>query len=224
LAFLWYSIPLYYEGIALLSSNASCSNSSFDCRWNQKSGIGEVSCSAWLEHLPPRGGFWCVQLLLCSCAVILTSLDWRALWRKNRFRSLPALWKPQNMCDMVMQEPPRETCDPDLEAWRQSFWPGSWHGDLLPEVSALGTCIGKIYKGKRQSLCNQVLTVFTSLSYRIPPKEEWRVCCTGLTPCIHTQVFDSSKDFCVSAQLIPRLIYHFYDELWALGSLGWRLL
>lgn len=32
--------PPHYEGIALLSSNISYSNSSSDCRWNQKSGIG----------------------------------------------------------------------------------------------------------------------------------------------------------------------------------------
>lgn len=47
----------------------------------------------------------------------------------------------------------------------------------------------------------------------MPPKEGWWVCSTGLTPLFHTQVFDSSKDFCVLVQLIPKLIYHSYNEL-----------
>lgn len=40
-----------------------------------------------------------------SMQALLFSLNGQALWRKNRFQFLPALWRPQDMCSMGMQEP-----------------------------------------------------------------------------------------------------------------------
>ncbi|XP_027241441.2 MLV-related proviral Env polyprotein-like [Cricetulus griseus] len=48
------------------------------------------------------------------------------------------------------------------------------------------------------------------------PRIAWWACGTGLTPCLHTSLFNSTRDFCILVQLVPRVIYHddssFIDE------------
>ena len=47
----------------------------------------------------------------------------------------------------------------------------------------------------------------------MPPQENWWACSTGLAPCIHGQVLNDSKDFCVLVLLVPQLFYHSNDKL-----------
>lgn len=50
----------------------------------------------------------------------------------------------------------------------------------------------------------------------MPPLDTVWACNTGLTPCVSTSVFNTSKDYCILVQLVPRLLYHddssFVDE------------
>nr|UGO47158.1 MAG: envelope protein [Retroviridae sp.] len=79
----------------------------------------------------------------------------------------------------------------------------------LTEVTGKATCLGTI-PSTHKSLCNHTLPIVSSGEnrYLVPPRQGWWACNTGLTPCVSTSVFNSSHDFCVMVQLVPRLIYH----------------
>lgn len=86
----------------------------------------------------------------------------------------------------------------------------------LAAVSGRGLCIGQVPSDKTH-LCNQTNTTqFEEGQYLVPPLDTAWACDTGLTPCVHTSVFNQSKNYCVLVQLIPRLLYHddgsFIDE------------
>lgn len=72
-----------------------------------------------------------------------------------------------------------------------------------------------------QHLCNATDSIKT-IEHLVPPQENWWACSTGLAPCIHGQVLNDSKDFCVLVLLVPRLFYHSNDELLQqLGDSHW---
>lgn len=79
----------------------------------------------------------------------------------------------------------------------------------LEAVSGSGLCLGQAPQDKRH-LCNQTQNIQPSKSgqYLVPPIDTVWACNTGLTPCVSLSVFNSSKDFCILVQLIPRLLYH----------------
>lgn len=87
----------------------------------------------------------------------------------------------------------------------------------LTAVSGSGLCLGQVPHDK-QHLCNQTQTVqpMKDNQYLIPPLDTAWACNTGLTPCVSTSVFNTSKDYCILVQLVPRLLYHddssFIDE------------
>lgn len=91
---------------------------------------------------------------------------------------------------------------------------------FVSAVTGQGTCIGKIPPSQK-FLCNQTLPTPLDRGYLLPPTEGWWACSSGLTPCVNLQVLRDTQDFCVLVQLVPRLIYHPYEELlsyWDMGS------
>ena len=54
--------------------------------------------------------------------------------------------------------------------------------------------------------------------YLLPPENAWWACSSGLTPCVHSQVLNSSKESSILVQLIPKLVYHSGEEI--LNRLG----
>ena len=80
----------------------------------------------------------------------------------------------------------------------------------LQRVTGQGLCIGNVPQ-TYQHLCNATDSITTE--YLVPPQENWWASSTGLAPCIHGQVLNDSKDFCVLVLLVPRLFYHSNDEL-----------
>ena len=81
----------------------------------------------------------------------------------------------------------------------------------LAEVSGTGTCIGQV-PPSHQHLCSVTMKVPSSTHYLIPSGADWWACNTGLTPCVSTAVFNSSTDYCVLVQLVPRVYYHSGDS------------
>uniref|UniRef100_A0A8I5N5K0 Envelope glycoprotein n=1 Tax=Papio anubis TaxID=9555 RepID=A0A8I5N5K0_PAPAN len=81
----------------------------------------------------------------------------------------------------------------------------------LAEVSGSGTCVGQV-PTSHQHLCNVTLTVPSTNHYLVPSGADWWACNTGLTPCVSTAVFNSSTDYCVLVQLVPRVYYHTGDS------------
>ncbi|AAC31806.1 envelope glycoprotein [Mus dunni endogenous virus] len=79
----------------------------------------------------------------------------------------------------------------------------------LTAVSGNGLCLGQVPQDKWH-LCNQTQNIRPNKGgqYLVPPIDTVWACNTGLTPCISMSVFNSSKDFCILVQLIPRLLYH----------------
>uniref|UniRef100_A0A8D2B6A5 Envelope protein n=1 Tax=Sciurus vulgaris TaxID=55149 RepID=A0A8D2B6A5_SCIVU len=88
----------------------------------------------------------------------------------------------------------------------------SWESNrklTLTEVSGQGTCLGTV-PADHKHLCNRIIESpqTTTNYYLIPPVGGWWACSTGLTPCVASSVFNTTKDYCVLIQLIPRVIYH----------------
>ncbi|XP_053064807.1 MLV-related proviral Env polyprotein-like isoform X2 [Acinonyx jubatus] len=88
----------------------------------------------------------------------------------------------------------------------------------LQAVTGQGTCIGHV-PPEQSHLCNETQAVPRETVYLLPPKNAWWACSSGLTPCVHSQVLNSSKEsFCLLVQLIPKLVYHLRGEI--LNRLG----
>lgn len=64
----------------------------------------------------------------------------------------------------------------------------------------------------QEFLCNQTWPIPSGGGYLLPPTEGWWACSSGLTP-VDLQVLRDTQDFCVLVQIVPRLIYHPYEEL-----------
>nr|ACX69257.1 envelope [Orcinus orca] len=84
----------------------------------------------------------------------------------------------------------------------------------LSSVFGNGTCVGTPPQSHRH-LCHD-FSLPSGSGYLVPPQDGWWACNTGLTPCVSLEVLNTSADFCVLVQLVPRLIYHsdpsFLDE------------
>ena len=63
-----------------------------------------------------------------------------------------------------------------------------------------------------QHLCNATDSIKT-IEHLVPPQENCWAYSMGLAPCIHRQVLNDSKDFCVLVLLVPQLFYHSNDKL-----------
>lgn len=59
-------------------------------------------------------------------------------------------------------------------------------------------------------LCGRTLSIARTddSHYLVPSPVGWWAYNTGLTPCLSTNVFDPSRDFCVMIQLLLRVYYH----------------
>lgn len=80
----------------------------------------------------------------------------------------------------------------------------------LAAVSGNGLCLEQVPHDK-QYLCNQTHHLQSSNNrgqYLVPPLDTVWACNTGLTPCVFTSVFNTSKDYCRLVQRVPRLLYH----------------
>ena len=80
----------------------------------------------------------------------------------------------------------------------------------LAAVSGNGLCLEQVPHDK-QYLCNQTHHLQSSNNrgqYLVPPLVTVWACNTGLTPCVFTSVFNTSKDYCRLVQRVPRLLYH----------------
>ncbi|XP_065794548.1 MLV-related proviral Env polyprotein-like [Muntiacus reevesi] len=86
------------------------------------------------------------------------------------------------------------------------------HRLTLPQVGGQGLCIGKV-PADHAGLCNQTVTVDPGEYYLVPPNNTWWACNTGLTPCVSAAVMDLTQDFCVLAQVMPRILYHSEEAL-----------
>nr|XP_036866747.1 endogenous retrovirus group FC1 Env polyprotein [Manis javanica] len=89
---------------------------------------------------------------------------------------------------------------------------GSHRKLTLTEVTGKGKCLGTV-PPTHKALCNETVAITPSgkNEYLVPPPEGWWACNTGVTPCVSTSAFNSSRDFCIMVQLVPRLMYH--DDL-----------
>ena len=81
----------------------------------------------------------------------------------------------------------------------------------LQQVTRRGLCIGNVPQ-TYQHLCKSINSTVTN-RYLVPPQDNWWACSTGLAPCVHRQVLNNSKDFCVLVLLVPRLFYHSNNEI-----------
>ena len=86
----------------------------------------------------------------------------------------------------------------------------------LTKVSARnpGLCIGTP-PPTHKHLCGRIQSVAKTETnyYLVPFPVGWWACNSGLTPCVSTKVFESSHDFCVMIQLLPRVYYHSASSL-----------
>jgi hypothetical protein len=98
----------------------------------------------------------------------------------------------------------------------QCSWGDRKRGLTIQKVSSQGTCLGKVLAGK-QDLCTVVdnnPTWGDGIKCVIPKDNGWCVCLQSrLTPCLSTNVFNGSKEFCVLVTVLPRIIYHSEESL-----------
>lgn len=88
---------------------------------------------------------------------------------------------------------------------------GSWGSGkklTLTDVTVSGggpcLCLGNPPPSHRH-LCGRTLSIARTDDsyYLVPSPVGWWACNTGLIPCLSTNVFDPSRDFCVMIQLLP---------------------
>lgn len=83
----------------------------------------------------------------------------------------------------------------------------------LPQVGRKGTCLGR----GPETLCTNTYPLSPGSYYLLPPNNTWWACNTGLTPCVHSMVFNAAESYCVLVQLIPRV--KFYSDADLMGKL-----
>lgn len=83
----------------------------------------------------------------------------------------------------------------------------------LQQVEGAGLCVG-VVPVSSWAFCNQTHQLNpSSPGYLLPHKDTWWVCSNGLIPCIHTQVLNQTRGFCILVLLVTRLLYHTEIEL-----------
>ncbi|XDB60576.1 hypothetical protein AB1E18_013943 [Capra hircus] len=91
----------------------------------------------------------------------------------------------------------------------QCRWGDRKVGLTMREVWGRGLCMGKILSG-RSPLCAHVVepTDLPVARWLIPRMGGWWVCShTGLTPCLHSSIFDPKEEFCVMVAVVPKILY-----------------
>jgi hypothetical protein len=101
----------------------------------------------------------------------------------------------------------------------QCAWGNRKRGLTIRQVSGQGTCLGKVPRD-RQGLCTVVTkgnnNWGSTIKWIVPKGEGWWLCSrSGLTPCLSTKVFNSSKEFCVMVAVLPRILYHSEESLYS---------
>lgn len=79
----------------------------------------------------------------------------------------------------------------------------------MREVWGKGLCMGKVLS-ERSPLCAHVVepTDLPIARWLIPQMGGWWVCShTGLTPCVHSSIFDPKEEFCVMVAVVPKILY-----------------
>lgn len=91
-------------------------------------------------------------------------------------------------------------------------WSNSNHRLTMTAISGKGTCIGQV-PPEHSHICNQTIAVNDTGEYLLPPQNAWWACASGLTPCLHLSALNRTNDYCVLVHLVPRLIYHPYEDM-----------
>jgi hypothetical protein len=77
---------------------------------------------------------------------------------------------------------------------------------------------------EKQDLCATIdnnPTWGDGIKWVIPKGNEWWVCSqSGLTPCLSTNAFNGSKEFCALVTVLPRIIYHSEESLYSHWNSG----
>jgi hypothetical protein len=100
----------------------------------------------------------------------------------------------------------------------QCSWGDRKRGLTIQQVNGQGTCLGKVPKNRRDlcTVINASSTWGNAIKWVIPKDNGWWLCSrSGLTPCLSTKVFNSSKEFCVIVAVLPRILYHSEESLYS---------
>jgi hypothetical protein len=104
----------------------------------------------------------------------------------------------------------------------QCSWGDHERGLTIQQVSSQGTCLGKV-PAEKQDLCATIdnnPAWGDGIKWVIPKGNGCWVCSqSGLTPCLSTNVFNDSKEFCVLVTVLPHIIYHSKDSLYSYRSI-----
>ena len=79
----------------------------------------------------------------------------------------------------------------------------------MKEVWGKGLCMGTVLPAK-SPLCVHVVEPddLPVAKWLMPQMGRWWVCShTGLTPCLHSSIFDPKKEFCVMVAVVPKILY-----------------
>jgi hypothetical protein len=102
-------------------------------------------------------------------------------------------------------------------------WGDHKRGLTIQQVSSQGSCLGKV-PVEKQDLCATIdnnPSWDNDIKWVIPKGNGWWVCSqSGLTPCLSTNVFNGSKEFCVLVTVLPRIIYHSEESLYSYWNTG----
>jgi hypothetical protein len=105
----------------------------------------------------------------------------------------------------------------------QCSWGDHKRGLTIQQVSSQGTCLGKV-PVEKQDLCATIdnnPTWGDGIKWVITKGNGWWVCSqSGLTPCLSTNVFNSSNEFCVLVTVLPHIIYHSEESLYSYWNTG----
>ncbi|KAJ1068262.1 hypothetical protein K5549_019789, partial [Capra hircus] len=91
----------------------------------------------------------------------------------------------------------------------QCRWGEQKVGLTMREVWGKGLCMGKV-PPDRSSLCALTVELMSLpvARWSVSQMGGWWVCShTGLTPCVHSSIFDPKKEFCVMVAVIPKILY-----------------
>jgi hypothetical protein len=76
----------------------------------------------------------------------------------------------------------------------------------------------------KQDLCAVIdinSTWGNGIKWVIPKDNGWWICSqSGLTPCLSTNVFNGSREFCVLVTVLPRITYHSEESLYSQRNTG----